>query len=216
MNELDLLLDEIEEKQEFNREDTELVSVSELERYLLIENKLYNQLQQLQYSLDEAIMNGDTNLMKATVSGVSTIARAYNEIVRLRQLAEIKEGKLLPISVLDNYKTRFYPRLEQGLEEMRASIESLLPTHMRADFVSAWNTSYKRYRDACIDAEKGLIDTRVDAKMKALNLWGQKSNERWQKSEPLREELHKEIDKNKRKSKPKTKTEKNAELRNKL
>jgi hypothetical protein len=134
----------------------------------------------------------------------------------LRQLAEIKEGKLLPISVLDNYKTRFYPRLEQGLEEMRASIESLLPTHMRADFVSAWNTSYKRYRDACIDAEKGLVDTRVDAKMKALNLWGQKSNERWQKSEPLREELHKEIDKNKRKSKPKTKTEKNAELRHKL
>lgn len=154
--------------------------------------------------------------MKATVSGVSTITRAYNEIVRLRQLAEIKEGKLLPISVLDNYKSKFYPRLEQGLEEMRASIESLLPSHMRADFINAWNRSYKRYSDACIEAESGLEETKIEAKVKALNLWGTKSNERWQKSEPLREEVKNDHDKMKRKTKPKTKTEKNNDLRYKL
>lgn len=215
MDEMDNLVTESAEFQVSN-EDIEFVTISELERYLLIENKLYTQLQKLQKSLDDSIMNGDTNLMKACVTGVSTITKSYNEIVRLRQLAEIKEGKLLPISVLDSYKSNFYPRLEQGLEEMRASIESLLPTHMRADFVNAWNLSYKRYSEACRDAEKGLDNARIEAKVKALNLWSFKSNERWQASEPLRETLHKEHDEMKRKTRPKTKTEKNLDLRHKL
>jgi hypothetical protein len=46
----------------------------------------------------------------------------------------VQEGEILPMSVLDRYKSAFYPRLESGVDEMRISIENLLPPEMVADF----------------------------------------------------------------------------------
>lgn len=218
MNDLESLIGELQDIQ-YEPDDVQFVSLlnTELERYLHLENKLFSQIQNIQSQLDDAILSADSTQMKNCVNALGTLTKTYNDVCRLRQLAEIKEGKLLPMSVLDNYKSKFYPRLEQGLEEMRASVESLLPSHMRADFVNAWNMSYRRYTDACREAEEGLIDTRIEAKTAAMNLQSiNPSNAKWQKSEPLREQLHDEQTQSLRKFKPEMKTEKHKKLRHKL
>ena len=46
----------------------------------------------------------------------------------------MQEGEILPMSVLDRYKTHFYPRLESGVDEMRIAIENLLPPDTVPDF----------------------------------------------------------------------------------
>lgn len=177
--------------------DTNAITPNELvERYLILENKTYTQLMDMQSLLDESILQGDGMTMKNAVAGIRELSRVYNENSKLRQLAEITNGKLLPISVLDDYKKEFFPRIAQGLEEMKSSIESLLPSHMRADFISAWRKSYYRYVEACKEAERGLDPVVAKAKVAALKLWDSKSNERWGKSEHAREQIHAEAEAN--------------------
>lgn len=180
--------------------DTNAITPNELvERYLYLENKTYNQLNDMQSLLDESIMSGDTATMQKCVTGIKELSKVYNEMSKLRQLAEITNGKLLPISVLDEYKQEFYPRIAQGLEEMKSSIESLLPSHMRADFIDCWRKSYYRFVEAAKEAERNLDPVVAKAKVAALRLWDSKggsagSNERWGKSQHAREQIHSEAE----------------------
>ena len=99
-----------------------------------MENKNYTQLRQLQSLLDYAISNEQFQTLRTYIQGVKDLTATYNELCRLRRIAEIQEGEILPMAILDRYKTTFYPRLEAGVDEMRISIENNLPPEMVADF----------------------------------------------------------------------------------
>lgn len=173
--------------------DVNAISPNELvERYLQLENKTYTQLIDMQELLDNSILEGNAAGMQKCVTGIKELSKVYNEMSKLRQLAEITNGKLLPISVLDEYKQEFYPRIAQGLEEMKSSIESLLPSHMRADFIDCWRKSYYRFVEACKEAERNLDPVISKAKVAALKIWDTRSNERWGSSEHAREKIHNE------------------------
>ena len=83
-------------------------------------------------------MHGDFSDLRTYVSGIKDLTSTYNDLSRQRQMAEIQENKMLPMEILDRYKTTFYPRLQTGVEELRISIENLLPTSMVAEFKAAW------------------------------------------------------------------------------
>lgn len=146
---------------------------STLERYRALEADTHRQLTEVQAQLDGVISAGDAANLGIYVRGVKDLANTFNECVKLRQLAEVQEGLILPAEVLDRYKSQFYPRLEAGVEEMRMAIEARLPTHMRADFAVAWQESYRRYQDAAREAEAGIEGIRTEAQdlaAKALKL----------------------------------------------
>lgn len=146
---------------------------STLARYRALEEETHRQLTEVQAQLDGVIAAGDAASLSIYVRGVKDLANTYNDCVKLRQLAEVQEGLILPAEVLDRYKSQFYPRLEAGVEEMRMAIETRLPTHMRADFAVAWQESYRRYQDAAREAEAGIEGVRAEAlsaAAKALNL----------------------------------------------
>lgn len=146
---------------------------STLVRYRALEEETHRQLTEVQAQLDGVIASGDAANLRIYVQGVKDLANTFNECVKLRQLAEVQEGLILPAEVLDRYKSQFYPRLEAGVEEMRMAIEARLPTHMRADFAVAWQESYRRYQDAAREAEAGIEGVRTEAQSaasKALNL----------------------------------------------
>lgn len=140
------------------------------EKYRVVEDTTYAQLRQIQDLIDNAIMSGNAANIRTYVSCQKDLFASLRDTVRERQLSAIQEGQLLPISVLRRYKTAFYPRLQTGIEDMRLTIESLLPTTMRAEFKKAWHDAYTRYIDAARDAENAINDYETLAKEEALSL----------------------------------------------
>ena len=140
------------------------VADKSLERYRELEEKTYLQLCQTQEKLDNALSADVPAEIRICSQALKDVASLYNDVVELRKNAEILAARLLPIEVLDRYKSTFYPRIEKGVEEMRMSIEAHLPDHMRADFKSAWRKSYTKYQVAAVEAENAIESVRNESR----------------------------------------------------
>lgn len=185
MDELDQIL---------NFVNTEVVNTSEetlVQRYSRMENKSYAQLLQVQELLDQAIAGADFQMIKSCVGSVKDLTTTYNELCRLRRIADVEEGNVLPMEVLERYKTYFYPKLQEGIENMRISIENLLPTDLVPEFKRAWNMSYYRYTDAAKEAENGLIEYKQIAQQEAISLIDAKDNNKHRATKAARKKLEK-------------------------
>jgi hypothetical protein len=185
MDELDQIL---------NFVNTEVVNTSEetlVQRYSRMENKSYAQLLQVQELLDQAIAGADFQMIKSCVGSVKDLTTTYNELCRLRRIADVEEGNVLPMEVLERYKTYFYPKLQEGIENMRISIENLLPTDLVPEFKRAWNMSYYRYTDAAKEAENGLIEYKQIAQMEALSNVSARENNKHKAANATRKKLEK-------------------------
>lgn len=165
-----------------------------VQRYRVMENKNYTQLRQLQSLLDYAISNEQFQTLRTYIQGVKDLTATYNELCRLRRIAEIQEGEILPMAILDRYKTTFYPRLEAGVDEMRISIENNLPPEMVADFQRAWNKSYYRYKDAAKEAEKAITEFKLLAADEALGMLNKKESNKLKAQSGIREKLRENLE----------------------
>ena len=165
-----------------------------VERYRLMENKSYRQLRQIQTLLDYAISNEQFQTLRTYVQGVKDLTATYNDLCRLRRIAEVQEGEILPMSVLDRYKTAFYPRLESGVDEMRISIENLLPPEMVADFQRAWQKSYYRYKDAAKEAESAIVNYKIMAADEALATMNKKESNKLKAQSGIREKIRENLE----------------------
>lgn len=174
--------------------DTESEPEGLVERYRLMENKSYRQLRQIQTLLDNAIMNDQFQTLRTYVQGVKDLTTTYNDLCRLRRIAEVQEGEILPMSVLDRYKTHFYPRLESGVDEMRIAIENLLPPDTVPDFQRAWQKSYYRYKDAAKEAERAIVDYKIIAADEALAAMNKKESNKLKAQSGVREKLRENLE----------------------
>lgn len=165
-----------------------------VERYRLMENKSYQQLRQIQSLLDYAISNEQFQTLRTYIQGVKDLTSTYNDLCRLRRIAEVQEGEILPMSVLDRYKSAFYPRLESGIDEMRISIENLLPPEMVADFQRAWQKSYYRYKDAAREAERAIVDYKILAADEALAAMNKKESNKLKAQSGIREKARENLE----------------------
>lgn len=183
--------------------DTPAILTSQSARYKALEDKAYNHIEFIQLALDAAMGAGDFSDLRTYVSGIKDLTSTYNDLSRQRQLAEIQEGNLLPMSILDDYRNKFYPRLQKGVEEMRINIENLLPTSMVPEFKSAWNKSYYRYKDAAAEAEEGINEFKILAQEEALHLAHQRDNNRLLASKAVTEKIKekKRVEHNEREAK---------------
>lgn len=163
--------------------------ITQSSRYKALEDRAYNHIEFIQLALDAAMNAGDFSDLRTYVSGIKDLTSTYNDLSRQRQLAEIQENKMLPMEILDRYKTTFYPRLQSGIEELRISIENLLPTAMVPEFKSAWKKSYQRYKDAAIEAESAINDYKIIAAEEALFFANQKDNNRLKASNAVKANL---------------------------
>lgn len=185
MDETDVLLDFVRQSIPTQIEDTLTT------RYKRMEDKSYQQLLQVQDMLDQAILGQDFASIKSIVGSVKDLTSTYNELCRLRRIADVEEGNVLPMEVLDRYKTFFYPKLQEGIENMRINIENLLPTDVVPEFKHAWNASYHRYTDAAKEAEKGLIEYKLIAQEEALSNVDKKPNNKHVAKEATKAKLKK-------------------------
>lgn len=160
-------------------------------KYKLLEYTAFSQLRKCQMLLDESINTQDFQTLRAYVGAVKDLSSQFNELTRLRQIAEIQEGNILPMSILERYKTHFYPRLNAGLDEMKIAIENELPSEMVADFQHAWKKSYYRYKDAAREAENALNDYKNTAAVEALSLLDKKENNKHKAKEAAKQKLNK-------------------------
>lgn len=165
-----------------------------VERYRLMENKSYTQLRQIQTLLDYAISNDQFQTLRTYIQGVKDLTSTYNELCRLRRIAEVQEGEILPMNILDRYKSYFYPRLESGIDEMRISIENLLPPDIVPEFQRAWQKSYYRYKEAAKEAENAINDYKILAADEALNQMNKKESNKLKAQSGVREKLRENLD----------------------
>ena len=135
-----------------------------LTRYRELEEKTFLQLQTMQSKLDDALTESAPVEIRVCSQALKDVASLYNDVVALRKQAEVSAAQLLPIEVLDKYKSTFYPRIEKGVEEMRMHIEAFLPDHMRADFKSAWRSAYPKYQTAAREAESAIESVREESR----------------------------------------------------
>lgn len=176
------------DREDYSKEPDGLV-----ERYKLMEDKSYQQLRQIQSLLDYAISNEQFQTLRTYVQGVKDLTATYNDLCRLRRIAEVQEGEILPMSVLDRYKTAFYPRLESGVDEMRIAIENNLPPEMVADFQRAWQRSYYRYKDAAREAERAIVEYKIIAADEALAAMNKKESNKLKAQSGVREKLRENL-----------------------
>lgn len=186
MDETDALLDFV--KQSIPVDKIESLT----DRYRRMEDKSYGQLLQVQELLDQAIDSADFQMIKSCVGSVKDLTTTYNELCRLRRIADVEEGNVLPMEVLERYKTFFYPKLQEGIENLRISIENLLPPEMVAEFKHAWNSSYHRYTEAAVAAENGLIEYKLIAQQEALTNVSARENNKHVATRATRKKLEKE------------------------
>lgn len=165
-----------------------------VERYRLMEDKSYQQLRQIQSLLDYAISTEQFQTLRTYIQGVKDLTSTYNDLCRLRRIAEVQEGEILPMSVLDRYKSAFYPRLESGVDEMRISIENMLPPEMVADFQRAWQKSYYRYKDAAREAEKAIVDYKILAADEALAAMNKRESNKLKAQSGIREKVRENLE----------------------
>lgn len=168
------------------------VPVTQTDRYRQLEDKAYGHIQVVQDALDNSLAVGDLSDLKVFTSAIKDLTATYNDLSRQRQMAEIQEGQLLPMNILEKYKVEFYPRLQKGLEELRLSIENLLPPTMVPEFKSAWNRSYRKYTDAARNAEEAINDVKIEAKEEALFMAHQKDNNKMLVSKAVQERIKEE------------------------
>lgn len=134
-----------------------------LERYRALEEDAHRQLVEVQAQLDGVIAAGDVVNLKTYVQAVDILTGLYSDAQQKRRAAEVMEGCLLPASVIDEYKLRFYPRIAASLQELGMAVESLLPQHMRADFAAVWEQCLPGHFAVLAEAEAGLEAVRPAA-----------------------------------------------------
>lgn len=164
-----------------------------VDRYKLMEDKSYQQLRQIQSLLDYAISNDQFQTLRTYIQGVKDLTATYNDLCRLRRIAEIQEGEILPMSILDRYKTTFYPRLESGVDEMRIAIENYLPPEAVPDFQRAWQKSYYRYKDAAREAENAIVQYKILAADEALAALNKRESNKLKAQSSVREKIRENL-----------------------
>lgn len=165
---------------------------SQSEKLKAVEETAYLQLRNLQEKTSEAIEEERLADIRTLVSCTKDMLTNYRDAARERRVAEVSEGQMLPITVLHRYKSAFYPRLQAGVEDMRMTIESLLPVSMRAEFKLAWNKAYSRYVDAAREAEESINDYETLAKEEALSLHFARENNKALSTKAVSEQLNEE------------------------
>lgn len=165
---------------------------TQTDRYRQLENKAFEHIDFVQASMDAMLASGDLSDLRLYTAAIKDLTGTYNDMSRQRQMAEIQEGQLLPMNILERYKNEFYPRIMKGVDEMRINIENLLPPSMVPEFKSAWNRSYKKYTDATKEAEAALNDYKLIAQEEALFMAHQKDNNRLIASKAVTERIKEE------------------------
>lgn len=189
MNEdLENLFNEVEKQQP---ERTAHEPEGLVQRYKQLEQTAFNQLRRTQLLLDEAITQQQFQTLKIYVGGVKDLTSTFNELCRLRQIAEVQEGNFLPMSILERYKSEFYPRLNSGVEELKLAIANALPPDLVPEFQRAWNVSYYRWRQAAKEAENALMNYKILAQEEALSALDKKENKRDRAKKHVRDKLKK-------------------------
>lgn len=142
--------------------------LSEAESYAALASALMQQMRLTERSMRTAQDVQDMTQVRQCAAALKDISSVYDNISQAKKLAEIRQQLILPISIIDAYRDKFYPRLEAGINEMKLGIESCLPAHMRAEFSHAWNKNYYHYSDAAREAETELCSLPDSASAQAL------------------------------------------------
>lgn len=108
-------------------------------------------MKQLQNNLDEAI--ADESLHTSALTGsIKQLASVIADFTRQKELAEVSEKSKIPVEVLEVYHNEFFPKILQGLEELKKRIEADLPADCVSAFVSAWQRNLRFYNEAVAEA----------------------------------------------------------------
>lgn len=126
------------------------------ERYRTIEGTAYDQLRAAQVLLQAALHKQDVGDIKLLTTTVSDALKVYEMAVKSRISHDLLEGRFIPASVIDTYKSTFYPAISQAVDNMRVQILHHVPDTMKATVQGAWDMAYQVYVDGVQDAEAAL------------------------------------------------------------
>ena len=113
--------------------------------------KSFQQVKKLQDNLDDAIAEESLHTSALTGS-IKQLASVIADFTRQKELAEVSEKSKIPVEVLEVYHAEFFPKILQGLEELKKRIEADLPSDYVPAFVSAWQRNLRFYNEAVTEA----------------------------------------------------------------
>lgn len=83
---------------------------------------------------------------------IKQLASVIADFTRQKELAEVSEKSKIPVEVLEVYHNEFFPKILQGLEELKKRIEADLPADCVSVFVAAWQRNLRFYNEAVAEA----------------------------------------------------------------
>lgn len=95
------------------------------------------------------------------------IMNNYNETCRLRKLAEIECGRVVPMRVLEQYQRDILPAIANGIDNLRMEVTNILQPQERASFQAAWNAAYPKFVSMLGEAAAKLQGYIEEAKREA-------------------------------------------------
>lgn len=136
-------------------------------RYKLIEDTFFNQVRSMQDRLNDMVNDGSATVLRSMSGACKDMMNNYNETCRLRKLAEIECGRVVPMRVLEQYQRDILPAVASGIDNLRMEVTNKLQPQERASFQAAWNAAYPKFVDILKDAA-GKLEKYIDeAKLEA-------------------------------------------------
>lgn len=139
------------------------------ERYKEVEDVAYRQLRMAQNLLDSALLDNNIGDCKILTSTVNDSIKVYETAVKSRVSHDVLQGKFIPASIIDKYKSDFYPHIAQSVDNMRLQLLGLLPDEMKATVQAAWLQAYDVYIEGVAQAEEALNNIAEDSVDAAMN-----------------------------------------------
>lgn len=125
-------------------------------RYKEVEEQAFRQLRQVQAMLDTALDENDIGATRLLTQTVNDAIRAYETAVKSRISHDMLEGRFIPASVVEHYKSTFYPAISQAVENLRSQLLFAVPEEQRAAVATAWDLAYHVYVEGVTEAEAAL------------------------------------------------------------
>lgn len=117
-------------------------------RYTQVEEDSFAQLRTVQSMMDAELASDagrGTERLKNLTSICNSLLGNYTEAQRLRKLAQIEEGRYVPMSAIEQYQREVMPSIAAGIDNLRVDILNTLSPNVRAEYDRCWGQAYKKF-----------------------------------------------------------------------
>lgn len=102
----------------------------------------------------------------------------YTEAQRLRKLAQVEEGRYVPMVAIEQYQREVMPSIASGIDNLRMDMLNMLSPNVRTEFENCWKQAYKKFVVKLQECAAKMDEYIKQAQMEATGNAAKKGNDK--------------------------------------